>query len=71
MSRIRISSLMLLAALGLSGCDGGVASTTEVKHVELTDEQKAEIEKNDRLVNDEEQGQKLTQPRKGGKSKRG
>lgn len=63
-----------IAALALAfpcGCDGGGTPPTEAKHLELTDAEKAEIEKADRSVEDEEQGQKITQPKKGGKAKKG
>jgi hypothetical protein len=66
-----IIALWLALAAGLPGCEGGGTPPAEAKHVELTDEQKAEIEKADRSVEDEEQGRKITQPRKGGKPRKG
>ncbi len=63
-----------IAALALVlpvGCDGGGAQPTEAKHLELTDAEKAEIEKADRSVEDEEQGRNLTQPKKSARGKKG
>lgn len=63
-----------IAALALAlplGCDGGGTPPTGAKHLDLTDAEKAEIEKADRSVEDEEQGLKVIQPKKGGKARKG